>query len=117
LVIALAPDLKLIVVMNNGDGKMRGAATPTGELRMSVVVKRIGVKQIWSDSARRSDVGPRSAVDLTKTVAVKLPVSPRGWLVSGPWKISGARRKSCTHVIVGRIDLRCCLVPRLIWRT
>jgi hypothetical protein len=37
--------------------------------------------------------------------------------VSGPWKTSGARRKSCVHVIARRTGLRCCLVPRLIWRT
>jgi hypothetical protein len=116
LVIALAPDLKLIAAMSNDDGKMRGAATPTGDLMMSVAVK-IDVRQIKSDFVKRSDVRLRSVVDLTKTVAEKLPVSPRGWLVSGPWKTSGARRKSCVHVIARRTGLRCCLVPRLIWRT
>jgi hypothetical protein len=62
LVIALAPDLKLIAAMSNDDGKMRGAATPTGDLMMSVAVK-IDVRQIKSDFVKRSDVRLRSVVD------------------------------------------------------
>jgi hypothetical protein len=116
LVIVLVLDPKLTAVTNNGGGKMRGAVMLFGELMKSAAVKMIDVKPIKSASVKRSGVGLRSAVDWMKTAAVKPLAFLRGWLVNGPWKTNGARRKSSALVIAGCTDLRCCLVPRLIWR-
>jgi hypothetical protein len=106
----------LIAVMNKGVGKTRDVGKLTGEAKMNAVVKRTGAWQIRSGSARRSIIASTSVIVLTKTVAEKLLASPRGWLVRGPWRTSGARRKNYAIVIDGRTDPRCCMAPRRIWR-
>jgi hypothetical protein len=82
----------------------------------SVAAKKTDVRQIKSDSAKRSVAVSRSVTVLMKTVAEKHLASLRGWLVRGPSRTSGARRKSCAHATTGRTDLRCYLTPRLTWR-
>jgi hypothetical protein len=103
-----------IGVMNSVVGKRRDAVMRNGDLKMNAAGKRIEGLQIKSGCVLRIAAVWRSIGAWMKIIVGRRPASLSVWPAKGRWQTSGAMKMKLMRVIVGHIELRCCLATLLM---
>jgi hypothetical protein len=106
-----------IGVMNSAAGRRRDAAMRNGDSKMNVEGKRIEGRLIKNGFVLRSATVWRIVVAWMKIGVGRRLASLKVWLVKERWRTRDVMKMKLGRVIVGLIELRCCLVNLLMGKT